>query len=430
MEAEGRTFVIIGASLAGAKAAETLRGEGFAGRVVLIGDEDFVPYERPPLSKDFMLGRQPVEKAYVHDAKWYDENKVELLLGRRATAVDPDAHTVTLDGGESLTYDKLLLATGSRVRTLNVSGTDAEGVHYLRTAKQAETLLTALRASPRVVIIGAGWIGLEIAAAAREHGCPVTVVEMDRLPLRRVLGDEVAALFRDLHAAHGVDFRFDTGVRELAVEDGRVRAVVLDDDTEVPADLVVVGVGVVPATELAESAGLAVDNGVVTDSSLRTSDPDIYACGDVASWHHKLVGGRIRVEHWSNALNGGPAAARSMLGQNVNYDRLPYFFTDQYDLGMEYSGWVTPEDYDTVVFRCDRSALPEGVDDCDSLIDGRTPSFLAFWVAGGRVLAGMNVNIWDVTPQIQDLVRAGLSGTPVDVTRLADPDVPLPDLLP
>jgi len=429
MEADGRTFVIIGASLAGAKAAETLRAEGFTGRVVLIGDEERRPYERPPLSKDFLMGRKPFDKAYVHDAGWYDEKKVELLLGRRAVAVDPAAHQVTLDGGESLSYDKLLLATGSRVRTLDVPGVDAQGVHYLRRAEHAEALLTAFGDTPRVVVVGAGWIGLEVAAAAREHGCPVTVVEVDRLPLRRVLGDEVAALFRDLHVAHGVDFRFGAGVREFAVDGGKVRAVVLADGTEVPADLVVVGVGVVPATDLAEAAGLAVDNGVVADASLRTSDPDVYACGDVVSWHHKLIGGRIRVEHWSNALNGGPAAARSMLGQPVEYDRLPYFFTDQYDLGMEYCGWVTPEDYDTVVFRCESGKESE-----DAGSDGRasmdpTPSFLAFWVAGGRVLAGMNVNIWDVTPQIQDLVRAGLAGTPVDVTRLADPSIPLPDLL-
>jgi 3-phenylpropionate/trans-cinnamate dioxygenase ferredoxin reductase subunit len=434
MEADGRTFVIIGASLAGAKAAETLRGEGFSGRVVLVGEEELLPYERPPLSKDFLLGRKPLEKAYVHDAKWYDENQVELLLGRRATAIDPDAHTVTLDGDESLSYDKLLLATGSRVRTLNVPGNDAEGVHYLRRAPQAEALLDAFRATPRVVVVGAGWIGLEVAAAAREHGCPVTVVEVDRLPLRRVLGDEVAALFRDLHLAHGVDFTFDVGVREFAVDGGRVRAVVLDNGTELPADLVVVGVGIVPNTDLGEAAGLTVDNGIVADSSLRTSDPDIYACGDVVSWHHKLIGGRIRVEHWSNALNGGPAAARSMLGQSVDYDRLPYFFTDQYDLGMEYSGWVTPEDYDTVVFRCDRSELPEGSQGDEdgrrsSFLAGRTPPFLAFWVAGGRVLAGMNVNIWDVTSQIQDLVRAGLAGRAVDVAALADPNVPLSDLL-
>jgi 3-phenylpropionate/trans-cinnamate dioxygenase ferredoxin reductase component len=427
-----QTFVIIGASLAGAKAAETLRKEGFGGPVVLVGAEAETPYERPPLSKGYLQGRQAREKAYVHDAAWYDEHKVELLLGRRATAFDPAAHTVTLEGGESLRYDKLLLATGSRPRRLDVPGADAQGVHYLRTAEDSDELLAALKTAPRVAVVGAGWIGLEVAAAAREHGCPVTVVEVDRLPLRRVLGDEVAALFRDLHAAHDVEFRFGAGVREIAKDGGKVRAVVLDDGTEVAADVVVVGVGVTPATELAEAAGLAVDNGVVTDASLRTTAPDVYACGDVASSHNRLVGGRIRVEHWSNALNGGPAAARSMLGQPVDYDRLPYFFTDQYDLGMEYCGWVTADSYDAVVFRVDQPPADQesGEPAPASIVDGRTPGFLAFWVAGGRVLAGMNVNIWDVTPQIQDLVRAGLSGTPVDVGALADPAVPLPDLLP
>jgi 3-phenylpropionate/trans-cinnamate dioxygenase ferredoxin reductase subunit len=413
-----RTFVIVGASLAGAKAAETLRDEGFTGRVVLVGEEAERPYERPPLSKGYLQGRQPREKAYVHDAAFYDERGVELVLGRRATALDAGLHVLTLDGAEPLRYDKLLLATGSRVRDLDVPGADAAGVHYLRAIGQADTLLAALRPGAQVVVVGAGWIGLEVAAAASEHGCTVTVVEVDQLPLRRVLGDEVAALFRDLHAAHDVAFRFGTGVREFGDLDGRVTSVVLDDGTELPADVVVVGVGIRPATELAESAGLDVDNGVVTDASLRTSDPDVYACGDVASFLHPLIGERIRVEHWSNALNGGPVAARAMLGQDVQHNRVPYFFTDQYDLGMEYSGWLPPGGYDSVVFRGD-----------PALTGGKVPEYLVFWVSGGRVLAGMNVNVWDVTESIQNLVRAGYEGKAVDPAALADPNVPLGDLL-
>lgn len=413
-----QTYVIVGASLAGAKAAETLRAEGFSGRLILVGEETERPYERPPLSKGFLQGRDPREKAHVHDAAWYAEQNVELMLGRRATDLDTAGHTLTLDGTESLRYDKLLLATGSRVRTLDVPGTDAAGVHYLRTLDQAGNLLAELRSGTQVVVIGAGWIGLEVAAAAADHGCSVTVVEADQLPLRRVLGDEVAATFRDLHAAHDVDFRFGAGVRELGGLDGRVTSVVLDDDTELPADVVVIGVGIRPATELAEAGGLAVDNGVVTDASLRTSDPDVYACGDVASSFHPMIGSRVRVEHWSNALNGGPAAARSMLGQPVEYNRVPYFFTDQYDLGMEYSGWVAPGGYDSVVFRGD-----------PALVGGKVPEYLVFWLSGGRVLAGMNVNVWDVTETIQKLVRAGYAGSQVDPARLADPAVPLDDLL-
>jgi 3-phenylpropionate/trans-cinnamate dioxygenase ferredoxin reductase subunit len=408
------TFVIIGASLAGAKAAETLRAEGFDGRIVLVGEETERPYERPPLSKGYMLGKEPRDKAFVHDESWYAEHDVELMLGRRATNLDVSARTVTLDGVVELAYDKLLLATGSRVRTLSVAGAELSGVRYLRTVDEAETLLERLRAGNQVLVVGAGWIGLEVAAAAREHGCPVTVVELDSLPLRRVIGDEVAAVFRDLHVAHGVEFRFGVGIREFGGLGGRVTHAVLEDGTEVPTDLVVAGVGIRPATELAEAAGLAVDNGVVTDAALRTANPDVYACGDVASFEHPLIGERIRVEHWSNALNGGPAAARSMLGQAVSYDRVPYFFTDQYDLGMEYAGWAPQGSYDSVIFRGD--------------VAGR--EFVAFWVKGGRVLAGMNVNVWDVQDDIQALVRAGFAGQPIDETRLSDPSIPLSSLLP
>jgi 3-phenylpropionate/trans-cinnamate dioxygenase ferredoxin reductase subunit len=412
-----RTFVIVGAALAGAKAAEALRDEGFTGRVLLVGEETERPYERPPLSKGYLQGQQPREKAYVHEPGWYDERGVELMLGRRVTELDPALHTVVL-GSEPLRYDKLLLATGSRVRTLDVPGNDAEGIHYLRTAEQSDRLLAALKPGAQVVVIGAGWIGLEVAAAAVEHGGTVTVVDVDRLPLRRVLGDEVATVFRDLHAAHDVTFRFGVGVREFGALDGRVTNVVLEDDTELPADVVVVGVGIRPATELAEAAGLTVDDGIATDASLRTSNPDIYACGDVASFQHPLLNRRIRVEHWSNALNGGRVAARAMLGQQVEHSRVPYFFTDQYDLGMEHAGWVTPNGYDRVVFR---GGPP--------LAGGKVGEFMVFWLSLNRVVAGMNVNIWDVQEQIQTLVREGWAGSAVDPGRLADPDVPLIDAL-
>jgi 3-phenylpropionate/trans-cinnamate dioxygenase ferredoxin reductase component len=411
-------YLIIGASLAGAKAAQTLREEGYSGRLVLVGEETVRPYERPPLSKGYLTGKEPREKAFVHDAGWYSEHDVELILGRRATHLDTAAHTVTLDGFDQLRYDKLLLATGSRVRTLDLPGMDAHGIRYLRTMDEAEALLSSLRAGGNVVVVGAGWIGLEVAAAAREHGCEVTVVETAPLPLHNVLGHEVAAVFRDLHEARGVRFRFEAGLREISGVSGQVSNVVLDDNTEIPADLVAIGVGIRPATELAETAGLAVDDGVVTDASLRTADPDVYACGDVARFLNPLLDQRIRVEHWSNALNGGPAAARSMLGQPVSYDRVPYFFTDQYDLGMEYAGWVPPRGYDRVVFRGD-----------PSIVDGKTPEFVAFWIKGGRVLAGMNVNVWDVQDQIQALVRAGYGGRSVDLDRLADPSVRLDSLV-
>jgi 3-phenylpropionate/trans-cinnamate dioxygenase ferredoxin reductase subunit len=415
--ADERTFVIIGASLAGAKAAETLRAEGFTGQVVLVGEETERPYERPPLSKGYLLGTQERDKAFVHEADWYAENNVELLLGTRATDLDPGTHTITLDGHRPLRYDKLLLATGSRVRRLDVPGVDLRGVRYLRTLGESDALGDHVRAAERVVVVGAGWIGLETAAAAREHGAETMVVEVDQLPLRRVLGDEVAQIFANLHRAHDVDFAFGHGVREFRGSGGTLDTVVLDDGIELPADLALIGVGIQPATELAEAAGLAVDNGIVTDAGLHTSDPDIYACGDVANSDNPLLGRRIRVEHWANALNGGKAAAKAMLGQEVVYDRVPFFFTDQYDLGMEYSGYVEPGGYDQLVFRGD-----------PSIMDGKAPEFIVFWTRQGRVLAGMNVNVWDVTDPIQALVRAGYAGKAVDLARLADPEVPLTDL--
>ena len=423
-----QTYVIVGASLAGAKAAQTLREEGFAGRIVLIGEETEPPYERPPLSKGYLLGAEAREKAFVQEPQWYGDNDIEWRPGTLAVDLDLADRMLTLHPTDTIGYDKLLLATGSRVRTLTVPGSELPGVHYLRTLDQADALLAGFGAAGHVVVIGAGWIGLETAAAARQHGCEVTVVEADSLPLRRVLGAEVAAVYRDLHAAHGVDFRFDSGVREIRAADGvngSVTGVLLTDGWEVAADLVVVGIGIRPAVELAEAAGLEVDNGIVTDAFLRTSDPNVYACGDVASSFNPLLGTRLRVEHWANALNGGPAAARSMLGKSEEYAPVPYFFSDQYDLGMEYTGWVTPGQYDGVVFRGDPTVQgPERA----------APEFIAFWVravegGAGEVLAGMNANVWDVTETIADLVRAGLRGRTVDLAALADPDVPLGELL-
>jgi 3-phenylpropionate/trans-cinnamate dioxygenase ferredoxin reductase subunit len=412
------TFVIVGGGLAGAKAAETLRAEGFEGRLVLIGDETERPYERPPLSKGYLLGNDPRDVAFVHDASWYGDNNIDLLLGVRATSLDRSKRTLTLDGFEPLVYDKLLLATGSRPRHLDIPGNDLSGVRYLRTLPDADSLVYSLKDGVRVVIIGAGWIGLETAAATREHGGQATVIEMASLPLQRVLGDEVATIYANLHRAHGVDLRFSAGVAEFVGSVGELMAVRLPDGTEIPADVAIVGIGITPNVELAAEAGIAVENGVLTDARLQTSDPNVYACGDVANAHNPMIGKQIRVEHWANALNGGPAAAKAMLDPNADYDYVPYFYSDQYDLGMEYSGYVEPDGYDRVVFR-------GGTD----IVDGKAPEFIAFWVKAGRVLAGMNANVWDVQDDIQKLVRAGYGGRAVDLDRLADPNVPLGELL-
>jgi NADPH-dependent 2,4-dienoyl-CoA reductase/sulfur reductase-like enzyme len=397
-------FVIVGGGLAGAKAAETLRAEGFDGQVVLVGAEPEQPYERPPLSKGYLLGTAPRDGALVHDKDWYAQNGVDLRTGIRVTRLDVAAHRLGLETGEELGYAKLLLATGA----------DLDGVRYLRTLADADRLLADLTGGGRrVVIVGAGWIGLEVAAAARHHGNAVTVVEPQQTPLHAVLGSEMGSVFARLHRHHGVDLFTGTTVREFRGADGRVTAVVTDRHAGLTADVVVVGIGAVPNVELAAAAGLEVDNGVVADHALRTSAPDVVAAGDVVSAFHPLYGRYVRVEHWANALNQGPAAARSMLGQDITYDRVPYFYTDQYDLGMEYSGWVPPGRTNDVVVRGDLAKR----------------EFIAFWVSHGRVLAGMNVNTWDVTDPIQQLVRSGLAGRTVDPTRLADPAVPLDDLV-
>jgi 3-phenylpropionate/trans-cinnamate dioxygenase ferredoxin reductase subunit len=401
-------FVLVGGGLAGAKAAETLRGEGFDGPLVLIGEEPEQPYERPPLSKGYLLGSAERESARVHDDGWYADHDVDLRTGVPVTGLDPAGHRLTLADGGELRYGAVLLATGSSARRLPLPGADLDGVRYLRTAADSDRLKADLAGGGRrVVIVGAGWIGLEAASAARHYDNSVTVVEPQPTPLHAVLGAQMGEVFGGLHREHGVDLRTGTGVRELR-GDGSVTAVVTDSGDEIPADVVLIGVGAAPNTGLAEAAGLPVDNGVVVDAARRSAVPDVYAAGDVATAFHPLYGKHVRVEHWANALNQGPAAARSMLGQDVAYDRVPYFFTDQYDLGMEYSGLGGPGD--SVVCRGD--------------VAGR--EFIAFWLSDGRVTAGMNVNVWDVTDPIQALIR---SGAQVSADRLADPDVPLESLL-
>jgi 3-phenylpropionate/trans-cinnamate dioxygenase ferredoxin reductase subunit len=390
------TFVVVGGGLAGAKAVETLRDEGYAGAVTLIGAEPSLPYERPPLSKGLLLGNDAPDSVFVHTAEWYAEHDVTLLTGTTVTAIDRAAKTVIFDGG-SLGYERLLLATGSTPRPL-------PGALTLRTLEDSAAISAAVTEGSRVVIAGAGWIGLEVAAFARSRGASVTVVGGSRLPLQHVLGDEMAAVFADLHRSNGVTLHM--GTRVDAVADGAVR---LADGTTLPADVVIAGIGVTPDVALAADAGLAVDNGVLVDHRMATSDPDIFAAGDIANVDHPLLGARIRVEHWATALHTGPVAAKGMLDQNVYYDNLPYFFTDQYDLGMEYRGWVQPGAAADVVVRGD--------------LTGR--EFIAFWLVDGKVAAGMNVNMWDAGEPIEALIR---SGSVVDPARLADPAVELSDL--
>jgi 3-phenylpropionate/trans-cinnamate dioxygenase ferredoxin reductase component len=408
--AADQSYVIVGASLTGAKAAEAMRDAGFDGRVVLVGDERDRPYERPPLSKGYLLGKDAREKMFVHDEQWYGDHNVDLRLGSTVTGLHRSSQEIELAGGERVGYDKLLLATGSSPRKLQVPGADLAGVHYLRRVGDSEALRELFSHGGSVVVIGAGWIGLEVAAAARHHDVGVTVIEPQPAPLHAALGREVGDIFAALHRDHGVDVRTGVGVKAIEGSDGKVTGVTTSTGDVVSADAVVVGVGVKPNVRLAEAAGLTVEVGIVVDEMLKTSDDAIWAAGDVASAWHPLLEQRVRVEHWANASGQGKAAGASMAGKGEPYAKLPYFFTDQYDLGMEYHGHVGAQGYDDVVLRGDVSS----------------GEWLAFWLRDGKVLAGMNVNIWDASDEIKALARGRVA---VDRDRLADIDVPLADLV-
>jgi len=401
-----RNIVIVGAGLAGARAAEALRTEGFDGRVTLVGEEPVRPYERPPLSKAYLRGEADFDGAAVHIADFYESNAIDLQTATTVTAVDAQASEVELASGGRVGYDRLLLATGASPRRLNVPGSELAGIHNLRSIADADAIRAAIARSAPVVMIGAGWIGSEVAASARHLGADVTVVDRASAPLERVLGAEVGAIYRDLHTEHGVKFRLGVGLESIHGA-ATVEEVRLTDGTVIPAGLVVAGVGAVPRTKLAATAGLEVDNGIVTDEYLATSAPGIYAAGDVASAHHPGYGHRIRLEHWSSALNQGPVAAKNMLGEQAVYDKIPYFFSDQYDVGMEYRGLATGSE--EVVFRGDRSRR----------------EFVAFWLRHERVVAAMNVNVWDQGQHIQALIS---DGGMVDRRQLIDTGVDLGDL--
>jgi 3-phenylpropionate/trans-cinnamate dioxygenase ferredoxin reductase subunit len=408
MSSQTQTFVIVGAGLAGAKAAETLREEGFDGRVILIGAEPERPYERPPLTKDYLRSESPREKAYVHSEDFYREHDIELITDTAVTAIDPGRSRITLADGGELGYDRLLLATGAEPRRLPIPGAELDGVYYLRTLADCDALRKRLDAKGKVAVIGAGWIGAEFAASARQLGAEVTVIEPASVPLERVLGPEVGGVYRDVHRDHGVELLLGTGL-EAFEGDGSVGRVRTSDGRTIECEFAVVGIGVVPRIELAEAAGLETDNGILVDQRLATSAPEVYAAGDVANAWHPFYDQRVRVEHWANALNQGPAAARAMLGLDVVYDRIPYFFSDQYDVGMEYSGFAT--EWDEVVFRGDPADR----------------EFVAFWLREQRVVAGMNVNVWDVNEEVQALIR---SRRAVEPATLTDPETPLESLVP
>jgi 3-phenylpropionate/trans-cinnamate dioxygenase ferredoxin reductase component len=399
-------FVIVGAGLAGAMAAQTLREEGFDGRLILIGDEAEPPYERPPLSKEYLRG-ELAEKPYVHAAELYAENQIELWTSTRVIGIHTGLQELLLEGNERLGYDRLLLTTGGRPRRLDVRGADLAGVHYLRTVADSEAIARRIEAKGHLVVVGSGWIGAEIAASARQKGCQVTVLERSSLPLERVLGPKVGQIYLDIHRQNGVEFLPETTVERFEGA-GAVERVITRDGASIETDFVVVGVGVAPRSGLAEAAGIPVDNGILVDAGLKARVAGVFAAGDVANAEHPFYRRRIRIEHWANARGQGEAAAKAMLGQPVSYDEIPYFFSDQYDISMEYSGFAAA--WDDVVFRGD--------------IEAR--QFMAFWIQDRRVLAGMNVNVWEVNDSIRDLIR---SRQQVDSARLRDVDVPLDELV-
>jgi 3-phenylpropionate/trans-cinnamate dioxygenase ferredoxin reductase subunit len=379
-------IVVIGAGLAAASAIEALRDEGYAGRLTLVGKEPELPYERPQLSKDFLSGAK--EFKLSHDEAWYAEKDVTVLTGTTATALDLDNGTVTLDNGEALRFDTLLLATGANPRTPPIPG--IENAVTLRTVEDARGLKDAIEPGTRVVTVGGGWIGLEVAASATALGGKAVVIEALAQPLLNVLGPELAEHVAALHTRHGVEIH--TGTTVEAIEPGLVRT----SAGEIPADIVLVAVGAAPATGLAADAGLEVGDGIGVDERLRTSDPRVFAAGDVALAKHTVLG-PLRVEHWDNAIKQGRLVARTMLGKEGVYDWQPYFFTDQFEFSMEYVGRSAPED--------------------EVLLRGNTEGdeFIAYWRRGATVTAAMNVGIWDVNDKLRELV-----GTDADPDQLTD----------
>lgn len=401
------TLLVVGGGLAGARAAEGARAAGFDGRIVLVGDEPTPPYERPPLSKDVLRGQTEPSSTEVHDAAFYADHGIDLLSGESVHDLDVASRRATLTSGGELAFGSVILATGAVPRHLDVPGGTLAGVHYLRTVQDSLRLQETIRHAGRIAVIGAGWIGSEVAASARQMGVEVVLIEPLPVPLVRVLGVEVGGMFAQLHIDHGVAVRLGVGVDQLQ-GGSSVEKVVLGDGRVEDVDAVVVGIGVVPRVELPRAAGLQLDNGIAVDEYLRASAPHVYAAGDVAAAWHPGYGRRVRVEHWANALNQGTAAGRNAAGAQEPYNRLPYFYSDQYDLGLEYVGFASGDD--EIVVR-------------GSLAERRC---VVFYHRQGVLKAAMTVNIWDVVEDLKTLVSAGRQ---MDLRRLADEDNPLTDLL-
>lgn len=395
--------VIIGAGVGGGHAVKEIRDAGYDRSIALLGSEPQAPYHRPDLSKKVLVeGVDPLELTLEDDA-WYTDHDVHTFFGTTATSFDPEAKTVTLESGETLAYEKLILATGSTPRRLDLPGSGLTNVLTLRDAADAVKVRTGFGEGMRVVIIGGGWIGLEVAAAAKLNGAEVTVILRSAPPLKRALGEEIGRYFEELHTKNGVVFRSDIEVTGFSGTDSV--ETVDSTDGSLPADLVVVGIGATPNTQIAEAAGLAVDGGVIVDEHMVSSSPDVLAIGDIAKANNTLLGGQVRVEHWDNAVRQAGVVASTLTGRQKVEDWQPYFYTDQFDLGMEYVGQATPED--DVVIRGDKSS----------------GEFIVFWTREGVITAAMNVNVWDYSDELRALV-----GKSVSAARLQDESIPVGEL--
>jgi 3-phenylpropionate/trans-cinnamate dioxygenase ferredoxin reductase component len=392
------TFVIVGASLAGGWAAATLRGEGFDGRVILIGAEPRPPYERPPLSKEYLRGESSFESALVRPPGFYEENGIESRFGVRATRVDAAEKIVELAGGERVAYDKLLIATGSRNRHLPIPGLDLDGIYDLRTVADSDRIRAEIAPGRKAVVVGMGFVGSEVTASLRRSGVDVVVVDRNDVPLRRVLGEEVGRAIEGIHRDHRASMVFEDRVAAFEGA-GRVELVTTARGRRIECDFVVVGLGSEPVTDLLAGTGAEIDNGIVVDEYLRTSLQGIYAAGDVANHYHPVFGRRIRVEHWQNALKQGPAAARSMLGKGEPYDEVPWFWSDQHEYNLQYAGFHT--EWDELIVR--------------GSMDER--NFVAFYRKDERVLAAVAINRGKDLRRSIPLIKAQ---EPVDAARLCD----------
>ena len=401
------TFVVVGASLAGASAAAALREAGFDGRLVLVGEDPLPPYERPPLSKEYLRGEQPLEKGFVRPPEWYGEQGIEARFGTRAERVDVEGRAVVLDGGERLPYDAVLVTTGSRNRRLGLPGEDLPGVFDLRTAADCDRIRAAASRARRVVLVGMGFIGAELAASFRQLGLEVTAVEYFGTVLERVLGPELGGVLEAIHRDHGVEMVFRDAAERFE-GDGRFEAVRTREGRRLEGDLCVVGVGTEPVADVLEGSGIATKGGVHVDARLRTSVPGVFAAGDVALHDHPVFG-RIRVEHFDNAIKMGEAAARAMLGAEEVFDDPHWFWSDQYDVNIQVAGVATS--WDRVVIR---GSLEER-------------SFAAFLLQDGVLRSTVTVSWPRDARRSMPLIRAGARPDP---EALADPEVDLRTLLP